>query len=416
MATINFYYRSKKETAYLTLKLRFSHEKKDFVKTAKTQIQTSLEVWQKLQAQRIKDAKTKAEVNKLNKETLNLETFIIKKFKAEPNKLKPTSKEWLNNIVNEFYNPTKEVPTDLIAYFNYYLEARKNELKDHYKKKIENLRNHIESLELEHQNKYKVEQVNESFKNSFVEFYKKNRYSENYIKKQFFILKQVCNHANYNGVKTSHQLAKLTIKGAKVPKIYLTPQELEKIENTTFDKPHLRTAKQWLIISCYTGQRVSDFMRFTKDFIRVEDDKKIIEFKQVKTGKNMTIPVHPKVVEILEQNGGEFPTKQPDQKYNDYLKKVCKKAEISELTKGRKSVNVGTEKNKIFRHKTDIYPKHELISSHVGRRSFATNFYGEIPTSFLIYVTGHSSETMFLNYIGKSEKDLALKISDYFNN
>jgi hypothetical protein len=51
----------------------------------------------------------------------------------------------------------------------------------------------------------------------------------------------------------------------------------------------------------------------------------------------------------------------------------------------------------------------------VGRRSFATNFYGKIPTTYLIYITGHSTEAMFLNYIGKSNKDLALEVSDYFN-
>ena len=61
-----------------------------------------------------------------------------------------------------------------------------------------------------------------------------------------------------------------------------------------------------------------------------------------------------------------------------------------------------------------VYPKYELVTSHIGRRSFATNFYGTIPTTYLIYITGHSSEAMFLNYIGKSNKDLAMEISNYF--
>ena len=68
----------------------------------------------------------------------------------------------------------------------------------------------------------------------------------------------------------------------------------------------------------------------------------------------------------------------------------------------------------IYRKKTDTYKKHELVSSHIGRRSFATNFYGKIPTTYLIYVTGHSTEQMFLTYIGKSNKDLAMEIGNYF--
>ena len=74
-----------------------------------------------------------------------------------------------------------------------------------------------------------------------------------------------------------------------------------------------------------------------------------------------------------------------------------------------------TEKgSKIFRKQSGTYKKHELVTSHIGRRSFATNFYGTIPTTFLIYITGHSTESMFLNYIGKSNKDLALEITKYF--
>ena len=61
-----------------------------------------------------------------------------------------------------------------------------------------------------------------------------------------------------------------------------------------------------------------------------------------------------------------------------------------------------------------MYKKYDLVTSHIGRRSFATNFYGTIPTTFLIYITGHSTESMFLNYIGKSNKDLALEITKYF--
>jgi integrase len=71
-------------------------------------------------------------------------------------------------------------------------------------------------------------------------------------------------------------------------------------------------------------------------------------------------------------------------------------------------------KSGVFRKKTDIFKKWELVSSHIGRRSFATNLYGKIPTTYLIYVTGHSTETMFLTYIGKSNKDIAMELTNYF--
>lgn len=69
-----------------------------------------------------------------------------------------------------------------------------------------------------------------------------------------------------------------------------------------------------------------------------------------------------------------------------------------------------------MRNTFGTYPKFELVTSHIGRRSFATNYYGKIATTFLINITGHSSETMFLNYIGKSNKDMALEMAQMFEN
>ncbi len=127
----------------------------------------------------------------------------------------------------------------------------------------------------------------------------------------------------------------------------------------------------------------------------------------------MTIPLHKKVKDILKNNNGNFPRPISDQKYNDYIKEVCKIAEINELVIGSKKLET-KESSKKYRNKTKEFMKWELVSSHIGRRSFATNFYGEIPTTYLRAITGHTTESSFLTYIGKSNKDLALEISKYF--
>ena len=415
MATINFYYRSKKKQCFLTAKLRFSDDKKNFVKTAKTPVKTNLETWDKYDAFRIADAQIKSKVYELRKELDDLENHIINSFDNEINKSVVNSNDWLINTINDFYKTGNEIPENLIEYSKFYLLARTNEIKPHLIKKINGLIKKLQSFEREKNHQYKLKEINESFKNDFMCFLQSNNYSTNYIKKQFSYVKQICNHAKYNGLEISSQLEKLTIKGQKVPKIYLNTEELDNIEKKHYDTENLNVARDWLLISAYTGQRVSDFMRFTNDMVRTENGKNLIEFTQKKTGKTMTIPIHKKVLQVINKNGGQFPKKLLDQKYNNYLKIVCEKAGINEPTIGRKLINIGTEKNPIYRYKTDTYPKYKLISSHVGRRSFATNFYGKIPTTFLIYITGHSTETMFLNYIGKSNKDLALEVADYFN-
>lgn len=46
------------------------------------------------------------------------------------------------------------------------------------------------------------------------------------------------------------------------------------------------------------------------------------------------------------------------------------------------------------------YPLHKLISSHIMRRSFATNAYlAGVPIPAIMKITGHKSQEMFFRYI-----------------
>jgi integrase len=171
-------------------------------------------------------------------------------------------------------------------------------------------------------------------------------------------------------------------------------------------------------------------MRFDKSMIRHEKNKQgiskpFIEFTQVKTNKVMTVALHPKVIEILEKRNDEFPKPISDPKYNLYIKEVCRIAGLTDKIKGSKLTDINKEdetekkaKNKDevkqFRKEVGMFKKWELVTSHIGRRSFCTNFYGTIPTTYLMNVSGHSTEQMFLTYLGKSNKDLAMEITNYF--
>jgi len=54
-----------------------------------------------------------------------------------------------------------------------------------------------------------------------------------------------------------------------------------------------------------------------------------------------------------------------NQKMNKYVKELCELAELDE------QFEVNTFKGKI--KTTTFQPKHELVSTHTGRRTFATN-------------------------------------------
>ena len=52
-----------------------------------------------------------------------------------------------------------------------------------------------------------------------------------------------------------------------------------------------------------------------------------------------------------------------------------------------------------------------VISGFIGRRSFATNYYGKINSALLISATGHASEQQFLRYVGNTGTQNALALA-----
>jgi len=110
-----------------------------------------------------------------------------------------------------------------------------------------------------------------------------------------------------------------------------------------------------------------------------------------------------------------LPYKISIQKFNKYIKEICKIAEIHEPIEGGKiTVLEKGRGNKEKRKISGTYLKWELMSSHVCRRSFCTNLYGILPTPLIMSVSAHSSEKMLLNYIGKDSLDFAQQIADFY--
>ena len=153
------------------------------------------------------------------------------------------------------------------------------------------------------------------------------------------------------------------------------------------------------------GQRGNDLLKLTEENITSRSGMKLIELTQQKGNKNVIIPFSPQMEELLK---GGFPYNISIQKFNQYMKEVCKVAGVNAITEGYKY------DNKIKRQVLGKYPKWQIISSHDLRRTFATNKYGDWNTPLIMSVTGHSTEKTFLNYIGKTEIDYAQQIAELY--
>lgn len=425
MASLSFNYRSKKEKAFLEARFSYRIEKNGTPISfyTRSKIEVKKEYWKSQHKKRSNDPVIQKMQNNINSQITELRTFVLNEF--DKSELASINRDWFLNTVKNFYYSKEidkqqtQLPNELIKYFDYYINERKGEIKVSSIRKYRVIQNKLKRLENHYNISLKVEDVNENFRRQFKEFCNIENYSQNTRQRELVLIKTVCFNAKYNGIKTSHQLEGLKFKREVVKHPYLSLAELEVIKNKELKSDYLDNARDWLLISCFTAQRVSDFMKFTKENIRIEDDKYYLDFKQQKTNKLTTIPILKQVIEVLEKRNGNFPRPISDQKYNDYIKEVCEACEIDEIIKGKIRICIAPEGVKPQKHHyRDVIredAKHNFISSHIGRRSFATNHYGKVPTSHLIRITNHATEAQFLNYIQKADKDLAKDAHQYFN-
>ncbi|WP_417237381.1 tyrosine-type recombinase/integrase [Bizionia paragorgiae] len=422
MASVSFSYRSKKSKAFLEVRLSYRTEANGTPISfySRSKIEVDKKYWTLEHKRNTFDPVLKLRQKAINKDIDDLRDFVLNEFYKA--KVEDITKEWFLKTLEAYYRTTEEeteetpIPTYLVEYIPFYLDYRKHEMSQTSITKYNVIKHKLERMEASLNKRFQIKDVNENFKLLFVEYYKSQNYSQNTIHRELGFIKTICKHAKTKKIETDPEMDTLKVKKDKdVPKIWLTFEELEKIENLKDLTPHLENAKDWLLISAYTGQRVSDFMRFTPDMIRTKSGKKLLEFKQKKTGSDMSIPLHDKVLAILSKRNGEFPHPISDQRYNEFIKKVCKKAELNQMLEGKLQKNISKdEKKKIFRIVSGTYPKWKLVSSHIGRRTFASNFYGKMPTSYLMNITGHTTEVMLREYLGKSKDDLAMETFKYF--
>ena len=261
-----------------------------------------------------------------------------------------------------------------------------------------------------------VSDIDGNFKDAFVRYCRDNGYPESTIKGQLGRLKAVCLYAEERGEIIHNQVKNLS-KGIKIQpteSVFLTPSEIESIITLKLKDKPLGYARDWLVISCYIGQRSVSLFRLSKENIDIKTNT--IRLTQVKTKASVVIPILPQVKAILDKHNGNFPpllsgkTKHNYNLYNNLIKDVCKLAKIDELCKGRIR-NIGGAMSKVV-----TKPKYMLITSHCGRRSFASNFYGKLNQQMIMGVTGHKSESSFLKYINADREIDAEALNSAFLN
>ncbi|WP_294249505.1 phage integrase SAM-like domain-containing protein [uncultured Chryseobacterium sp.] len=382
-----------------------------------------------------KDGKCKMPSKKMHKddaETINtrlsqLEANIISSYINDIPEV--DLKEWLKSIIEPttLKREDNNYSDDVIAFIDTYISLKKDSVTESTIKKANVVKQlmirYVEDRKIRKKTfrGLKFKDLDNSFRIDFEDYCNKESYKISTTYRNLKFLKMICKVAGSFDIEVHKhsELWKFEVEKATkhIPKsIYLTFDELDRIEHKEMPHDYLDNARDWLLISCYTGQRVSDYMRFNSSMI-VEDSEgqKYIEFTQQKTNAKMQIPLLKKVQDILAKRNGEFPRKISDVNLNLYIKEVCEIAEIDEIVYNGRTETIEKDGKSITRKVFGNFPKHKLVTSHIGRKSFASNFYEKIPTTYLLNFTGHTTEKQLLAYINKTEVEKAKSTAKIFN-
>jgi site-specific recombinase XerD len=328
------------------------------------------------------------------------------------------SKDWLMLIVDEFNGVSLEQREPLLyeiieKYVDHILDnvsnTRENSTVKTYHVTLMRLREFQKYVGRE----YGINEIDLDFKSDFIKWARNvANYQPSTFEKSLKQFKTVCRYAKRLKLPVDDSFLNDTERHSKKKSeiskpLFLSTDEIEKL--MAFQgSDHLMNSRDWLVISCWTGCRVSDLMNLSEENVyRTIQGDKAIKYVQRKTRETVTTPIHYHVEEILQKNSG-FPRPISPQRYNDYIKEVCRLVGMTKDIKGAKKDPLTNRK------KEGMYPKYKLITSHIGRRSFATNHYGKFPIETCMLVTGHATVKQFLEYVGANPEEHVTLISDFY--
>ncbi|MHC5200854.1 site-specific integrase [Myroides sp. LJL119] len=133
-----------------------------------------------------------------------------------------------------------------------------------------------------------------------------------------------------------------------------------------------------------------------------------------KTKTDVAIPLHPMVKKIISKRNG-LPKKVKNETFNDGIKTICQLAGMdNKIVGGKVKLTKDEQGNTTRRKENKEYKKYELVSSHICRRSFATNHFGKVPNKVIMDVCGWATEKQVLEYNKQTNIESANILAEYW--
>lgn len=200
---------------------------------------------------------------------------------------------------------------------------------------------HLKSFEVKKKYKISFDTITLDFFYRYTSFLKDDlNLSVNTIAKDISILKVFMGEAVDLGYTNNMQFkhSKFSFSEEETDQVYLTEQELHKLYKFEITNKKLSRVRDLFVFGAWVGLRFSDFSNIKPENIVQIDGDHFIKLITQKTKELVIIPCNPVVLDIFNKyghNNNRLPKAISNQKFNEYVKQVCKDAEMNE--KGRLS-------------------------------------------------------------------------------
>jgi integrase len=188
--------------------------------------------------------------------------------------------------------------------------------------------------------------------------------------------------------------------------IILTADELFHLYNLKIEQDYLLQVRDVFCFCCFTSLRYSD----VKNLKKTDIADGFINITTIKTKSRVNIPLIPESIAILDlyKNiiGARALPVISNQKMNDYLKDIGKLAGLNRL--------ISKVRYRGSQRIENIYPLHELLSSHMGRKTFVSfMFKMGIDSELIRAISNHKSVSSFARYnkIDDDQKATAMTVA-----
>lgn len=261
--------------------------------------------------------------------------------------------------------------------------------------KFSSVKRHLEKFKID----LTFDYLNEDGLTEYVYFLQEKKLMKNTtVKKQIGFLTWFLKwsfHKKYHQ-NSAYQTFKPKIISIPKPVIFLSQEERKQIEEIQIPstKEYLERVRDVFLFTCFTGLRFSD----VKNLKRSDVKKDYFELVTIKTSDTLRIELNKHSKAIIDKyqhipfKDGKVLPVISNQNMNLYIKELGELAEIN--TPVKITYFRGNKRNE------EVFPKYELLSTHVGRRTFiCTALALGIPVEVVMKWTGHSDYKSMKPYI-----------------